>query len=68
MTHRASRMGARVHEVPIIFQDRRVGRSKMSRGIIFEALLVVVRLRWEEIRRRRLRRSRPDRRPPSGAE
>jgi len=59
MTHRASRAGARVAEVPITFQDRRVGRSKMSRRIIFEALLVVVRLRWDELRgRRRLRRPR----------
>lgn len=56
MTHRASRAGARVTEVPITFQDRRVGRSKMSRRIIVEALLVVVRLRWDELRRRRLRR------------
>lgn len=56
MTHRASRAGARVREVPITFRDRRVGRSKMSRRIIFEALLVVLRLRWDELRRRRLRR------------
>jgi dolichol-phosphate mannosyltransferase len=56
MTYRASRAGARVEEVPITFQDRRVGRSKMSRTIIVEALIVVVRLRWDEIRRRRLRR------------
>jgi dolichol-phosphate mannosyltransferase len=56
MTHRASRQGARIAEVPITFQDRRVGRSKMSRKIIFEALLVVVRLRWDELRNRRLRR------------
>jgi dolichol-phosphate mannosyltransferase len=57
MTHRASRAGARVVEVPITFRDRQVGRSKMSRRIIVEALLVVVRLRAEEIasswRRRR---------------
>jgi dolichol-phosphate mannosyltransferase len=57
MTHRASRSGARVAEVPITFRDRRVGRSKMSRRIIGEALLVVVRLRAEEllagVRRRR---------------
>jgi dolichol-phosphate mannosyltransferase len=52
MTYRASRAGARVREVPITFQDRRVGRSKMSRRIIFEALLVVVRLRWDELRGR----------------
>ena len=56
MTHRASRAGARVTEVPITFQDRRVGRSKMSRKIIVEALIVVLRLRWDELRRRRLRR------------
>lgn len=56
MTHRASRAGARLAEVPITFRDRRVGRSKMSRRIIFEALIVVLRLRWEELRSRRLRR------------
>lgn len=58
MTHRASRAGVRVAEVPITFQDRRVGRSKMSRKIIVEALIVVLRLRWDELRRRRLRRRR----------
>ena len=56
MTYRASRAGARVAEVPITFQDRRVGKSKMSRRIIVEALVVVVRLRWDELRSRRLRR------------
>ena len=61
MTYRASRAGARVREVPITFQDRRVGRSKMSRRIIVEALLVVIRLRWDELRRRRLRRPRSGR-------
>ena len=58
MTQRATRAGARVVEVPITFRDRRVGRSKMSRRIIVEALIVVVRLRWDELRRRRLRRRR----------
>ncbi len=57
MTYRASRLGARVREIPITFRDRRVGASKMSRRIIAEALLVVVQLRWEEIRGRGL----PDR-------
>jgi len=52
MTYRAARAGARIREVPITFQDRRVGRSKMSRRIIAEALLVVVRLRWDELRGR----------------
>lgn len=57
MTYRASRAGARVVEVPITFQDRRVGHSKMSKRIIVEALFVVVRLRWDEIRGRGVRRS-----------
>ncbi|MCI0581405.1 MAG: polyprenol monophosphomannose synthase [Chloroflexi bacterium] len=59
MTHRASRAGARVVEVPITFRDRRVGHSKMSRRIIVEALLVVIRLRADELLRRR--RGRPSR-------
>jgi dolichol-phosphate mannosyltransferase len=52
MTFRASRMGARVREVPITFRDRRVGQSKMSRRIIVEALIVVVTLRADELRAR----------------
>jgi len=56
MTQRASRGGARVAEVPITFRDRRLGQSKMSRRIVIEALVVVLRLRWDEIRKRRLRR------------
>jgi len=52
MTYRATRLGARIREVPITFRDRRVGRSKMSRRIIVEALLVVLTLRWEELRGR----------------
>jgi dolichol-phosphate mannosyltransferase len=54
-TYRASRAGARVTEVPIVFVDRVVGASKMSRRIIFEALLVVLQLRWDELRHRRRR-------------
>ena len=49
MTFRASRSGARVKEIPITFRDRRVGQSKMSRRIVFEALVVVVQLRVEEL-------------------
>lgn len=52
MTYRASRAGARIAEIPITFRDRRVGQSKMSRRIIVEALLVVLTLRWEELRQR----------------
>jgi len=52
MTYRASRAGARIVEVPITFRDRRVGQSKMSRRIVVEALLVVLQLRWDELRGR----------------
>jgi dolichol-phosphate mannosyltransferase len=49
MTLRASRAGARVAEIPITFKDRRMGSSKMSRRIIVEALIVVLRLRADEL-------------------
>jgi dolichol-phosphate mannosyltransferase len=38
MTYRAFRRGARIREVPIVFPDRRVGKSKMSRRIVLEAV------------------------------
>jgi dolichol-phosphate mannosyltransferase len=56
MTFRASRAGARIREMPITFRDRRVGQSKMSRRIVVEALVVVLQLRWDEIRGDRRRR------------
>ncbi len=52
MTYRAHRLGARIREVPITFRDRRVGQSKMSRRIVGEALIVVLQLRWDELRGR----------------
>jgi dolichol-phosphate mannosyltransferase len=54
-TYLAARRGARVAEIPIVFEDRRLGASKMSRRIIAEALFVVLRLRWEQFRGRRPR-------------
>lgn len=56
-TYLASRAGARVTEVPIVFKDREVGTSKMSKGIIVEALQVVLQLRWDELRGRGPKRS-----------
>ena len=63
MTFRASRAGARIREIPITFRDRRVGQSKMSRRIVVEALVVVVQLRFEELRRRFIRRRGGGRQP-----
>lgn len=51
-TYLASRAGATVTEVPIVFKDREVGKSKMSKSILIEALMVVLRLRWDELRGR----------------
>ncbi|WP_315096493.1 polyprenol monophosphomannose synthase [uncultured Cellulomonas sp.] len=43
MAWRAVRAGARVVEVPITFVERELGRSKMSRAIVVEALVNVTR-------------------------
>lgn len=51
-TFRALRQGLRVLELPIVFEDRRVGRSKMSRRIFAEAVVEVVRLRVDALRGR----------------
>jgi dolichol-phosphate mannosyltransferase len=45
MTYRAARKGFRIGEMPIIFVDRNVGASKMSRRIVWEAAWMVWRLR-----------------------
>ena len=44
-TYRALRAGFNVVEVPITFADREVGGSKMSKGIVAEAIWKVPRLR-----------------------
>jgi dolichol-phosphate mannosyltransferase len=44
-TYRALRSGFRVMEIPIVFVDREAGRSKMSRGIVLEAIVRVPALR-----------------------
>jgi dolichol-phosphate mannosyltransferase len=45
LTYRAHRRGFRVAEVPIVFEDRRVGKSKMSRRIVLEAIRKVWSIR-----------------------
>ena len=44
-TYRAILAGFRVEEVPIVFNDRRVGESKMSKRIVVEAALRVPLMR-----------------------
>jgi dolichol-phosphate mannosyltransferase len=51
LTYRAIEAGLRVVELPIVFADRRVGESKMSRRILLEAAWMVPRLRLTRGRR-----------------
>ncbi len=43
------RKGFKIKEIPIIFVERRVGISKMSKNIITEAFLLVLKLRVQRI-------------------
>ena len=47
MTYRAKCKGFRIVETPIIFEDRTAGKSKMSRKIFLEAVLMVWKLRMD---------------------
>ena len=53
MTYRALLRGLKVVEVPIVFTDRQVGKSKMDRAIFAEAVLAVWKLRLGNLRGRR---------------
>ena len=46
MKYRAHKKGLKLVETPIVFVDRRVGQSKMSRAIFVEALVKVWALRF----------------------
>lgn len=45
LTYRALKKGFTVKEIPIVFEDRRVGQSKMSRKIFVEAMTMVWKLK-----------------------
>ena len=62
MTHTAWRCGFYIHEVPITFEERRSGASKMSGAIVKEALFMV----WKLLLRNGLTR-RPGARHPRSA-
>jgi dolichol-phosphate mannosyltransferase len=51
-TYRALRTGFRVVEIPIVFTDREVGGSKMSKAIVVEAVWKVPALRIATLRSR----------------
>ena len=43
------KLGFKIKEVPITFIDRKIGTSKMSKGIIKEAILGVLNMQWQYI-------------------
>ncbi len=45
MSHRATRAGMKISEVPIIFTDREFGKSKISRSVLLESALMPWKLR-----------------------
>ena len=45
MSFRAWKKGFKIKEIPIVFEDRKVGQSKMSKRIVREAVWMVWRLR-----------------------
>ncbi|MEO6613391.1 MAG: polyprenol monophosphomannose synthase [Chitinophagaceae bacterium] len=49
MKFAAWKLGFKIKEVPIIFQDRTSGTSKMNKGIVKEGILGVLKLRWHSL-------------------
>jgi len=52
MKFTAWKSGFNIVEVPIIFTDRTIGESKMSKGIFKEAILGVISLKWRSFFRK----------------
>ena len=49
MAYRVYKHGFKIVETPIVFIDRRVGKSKMSRAIFLEGFLYVLRARFSKL-------------------
>lgn len=50
MKFTAWKLGFRITEVPITFVDRKLGHSKMNKGIIKEGILGVLQLKWNSLK------------------
>lgn len=57
MLFMCQRRGWRIGEVPIIFEDRRKGKTKISRREVIRALYTVLRLFWRRLRRKAPKRA-----------
>lgn len=49
MTFKAYKKGFKIKEIPIVFVDRIKGKSKMSKKIVREAVVMVWKLRLRQI-------------------
>ena len=49
MKFAAWKLGFKITEVPITFKDRKLGASKMNKGIVKEGILGVLQLRWQSL-------------------
>ena len=49
MKFAAWKLGFRIIEVPITFVDRRLGSSKMNKGILKEGVLGVLKIQWQSL-------------------
>jgi dolichol-phosphate mannosyltransferase len=54
MTYLTERLGYRIVELPIRFEDRRIGRSKMSNLIKLQGAADVLRIMWRQRNAQRL--------------
>jgi dolichol-phosphate mannosyltransferase len=62
MKFAAWKIGFSIQEVPIIFEDRKYGASKMNKGIVKEGILGVLKLRWYSLfknYRKRVKKTEP---------
>lgn len=50
VVYHIERLGARIIEFPIIFEDRRIGKSKMSIAIVIEAFAFVIKMVFNDRR------------------
>jgi dolichol-phosphate mannosyltransferase len=60
MKFAAWRLGFKIKEVPIKFVDRKIGVSKMTKGIIKEAVLGVFNMQWQYVTGKFLKQIRKD--------
>ena len=49
MKFAAWKLGFRIEEVPIVFTDRKLGVSKMNKGIIKEGIFGVISIQWQSL-------------------